>query len=123
MPDKPRYEWCIADAYLPPAGDAPPHGHEAICFLNTSPGDIDVSLDLFFEDRNPIKGLELRIRSERALHLRTDRFETILGVAIPREIPYAIRVRADYNLGVQYSRLDVTQPNYSLMTTVVTPQQ
>lgn len=121
MSDILRYEWLIADAYLPAAGEGPPYGHEAICLLNASDDEARIVLDLYFEDREPVRELEFWLRAERTLHLRTDRFSDHVRVDVPREVPYAIRVRSSVALGVQYSRLDVTQPNYSLMTTFVPP--
>lgn len=110
--------WLIPDAYLPPAGDGPPFGHEAVCILNTSTRDARVRLDLYFEDREPVLGIVAVVGAERSRHLRLDDPAALGGVAIPRETPYAIRLTSDVPVAVQYSRLDVTQPNYSLMTTV-----
>jgi hypothetical protein len=113
-----RQTWDIPDAYLPAAGERPPYGHEAVCILNASSRDAHIQLDLYFEDRPPIKGIELTVGAERARHVRMDEPAGLGGVIVPRETPYAIRVTSDVQVSVQYSRLDVTQPNYSLMTTV-----
>ena len=40
------------------------------------------------------------------------------GQTIPREVPYAILVESDRPIVVQCSRLDVSQPEYALMTTI-----
>jgi hypothetical protein len=37
-------------------------------------------------------------------------------------VPYAIRVTSDVNIVVQHSRLDVTQTNMALFTTMGWPQ-
>ena len=114
-------EWLIPDAFLPAAGPHEPHGHEAICVLNTHTEDAHLTLDFYFEDREPIRNVTLTLPAERARHLRTDRPQDLGGAEIPRETPYAVRVRSSLPIAVQYSRLDVTQPNYSLMTTLASP--
>ena len=40
------------------------------------------------------------------------------GVVVPRDVCYGIEVASDVPIIVQYSRLDVTQPNFTLMTTI-----
>ena len=110
--------WFIPDAYLPLAGDRPPFGHEALCILNTAKRDAHLHLDLYFEHRDPVLGIEVVVNAERSKHLRLDDPASLGGQQIPRETPYSIRLRSDVPVTVQYSRLDVTQPNYSLMTTM-----
>lgn len=110
--------WLIPDAYLPAPGSRPPHGHEAVCILNTSEREAHLELDLYFEDRPPIKGIRVTVGAERSRHLRMDDPASLEGTEVPRETPYAMRLVADVAVSVQYSRLDVSQPNYSLMTTM-----
>lgn len=113
--------WLIPDAYLPAAGDGPPHGHEAVCVLNTGNREAHLTLDLYFEDRPPVLGIAVTVGPERSRHLRMDDAEALGGTQVPRETAYAIRLTADVPVAVQYSRLDVAQPNYSLMTTMALP--
>ncbi|NOZ28056.1 MAG: hypothetical protein GXP39_08395 [Chloroflexi bacterium] len=126
MPNENGHEgatrWLIPDAYLPePIGEGPYFGHEAICVLNTGPKDAHLHLDFYFEDRPPIKDVEVTIPAERTRHLRLDQPEQIGGVEIPIGVPYAIRVRSDVPVVVQYSRLDTTQTNMALMTAIAYP--
>ena len=114
-------EWLIPDAFLPAAGPKEPYGHEAICILNTREEDARITLDLYFETREPERGVTLVVAAERTKHVRMDRPEDLGGVHVPREVPYAVRVRSTVPVAVQYSRLDVTQPNLSLMTTLALP--
>ena len=55
---------------------------------------------------------------ERTHHIRLDKQVNDEGVTIPREVPYAILVESDRPIVVQCSHLDVTQPEYALMTTI-----
>lgn len=110
--------WYIPDAYLPAGGSGPLVGHEAICVLNTSDKRAHIEVDFYFEDREPHPGVALSVGPRRTLHLRTDRPQMLSGFTVPREVPYAMRVRASVPVIVQYSRMDVTQPNLTLMTCV-----
>lgn len=121
MPGEGATMWLIPDAYLPAAGAGPLLGHEAICILNTGEEPARVEVDFYFEDREPYLGVPVRVGPRRTLHVRTDRPEMLNGFAVPRQVPYALRVRSDVPIVVQYSRLDVTQPNLALMTAMAFP--
>lgn len=113
--------WLVPDAYLPPAGPGPLVGHESLCLLNAGEATAHVRLDFYFEDRPPIKDVAVELGGERAWHLRLDKPENLGGVQLPRETCYAIRVRSDVPIVVQHSRMDVTQPNLALFTTMGWP--
>lgn len=115
--------WFIPDTYLatPPNRTDPYFSHEAVCILNTGPREAHISLDLYFEDQPPLKDIRVAVGAERTAHVRLDRPEVLGGVEIPRDTPYAIRLRSDEPVIVQYSRLDTTQPNLALMTTMAYP--
>ena len=121
MPGEGARTWLIADAYLPAAGSGRPVGHEAICILNTGDQPARVEVDFYFEEREARLGVPVTVGPRRTLHVRTDRPEMLGGFAVPREVPYAIRLRSNMPVVVQYSRLDVSQPNLALMTTLGFP--
>lgn len=114
--------WLIPDAYLPDPGTDKLQGHEAVCLLNTGTVEANIELDFYFEDRDPIKGVAVKLGGERTLHLRLDDPKALGGVELPRLVPYAIRVTSDVNIVVQYSRMDTSQVNLTLMTTMAWPQ-
>jgi hypothetical protein len=115
--------WYIPDAYLPEpvAADGPYVGHEAICVLNVTSRDATLRLDFYFEDHDPVKDIQVIIPAERTRHLRLDKPEQIGGFHVPVGVPYAIRIRSDTPVVVQYSRLDTTQVQCTLMTTMAYP--
>jgi hypothetical protein len=115
--------WYIPDTYLPEPikADGPYVGHEAVCVLNVSDQDANIELDFYFENQAPAKGIKVVVPAERTRHLRLDRPEQIGGYSIPVGVPYAIRLRSDVPVIVQYSRLDTTQVQATLMTTVAYP--
>jgi len=114
--------WLIPDGFLPPEG--PPgvyQGHDCLCLLNTGGEAAEVWIDLFFEDRDPVEGIAVRLGARRCLHLRMDRPEALGGFELPRGVPYAVRVRASHPIVVQYSRLEVAQPNLALLSVMGYP--
>lgn len=112
--------WLIPDGYIPEAGTSKMKGHDAVCLLNTGKTPAHVTFDFYFEDRDPIRDVKLTLEGERTWHVKIEDSER-LGVEVPRLVPYAVRVTSDVNIVVQYSRLDATQTNMTLMTTMAWP--
>lgn len=110
--------WLVPDGFIPQESSGSQESHEAICVLNTSTETARLTLSFYFEDRDPIKGVSVVVPPERTRHVRTDGLE---GAAIPRGVPYAIRVESNVPVIVQSSRMDTTQPALSLMTAMAYP--
>ena len=110
--------WLIPDCYLEPVsvGDKP--SHEAVCVLNTSSEDAEIKLTLFFEDRDADSSFGAVCPSMRTHHIRLDRLLSTDGREIPRGVPYAMLVESNVPIVVQYSRLDTSQAELALMTTI-----
>ena len=111
--------WFIPDCYLPTpssreAGDLV--SHESCCILNAGEVDARCRLTLYFEDREPVRDIEVTVGAERCRHVRFDRLEEIAGVAIPRGVPYGLAVESDRNVVVQHSRLDARSGAIAYMT-------
>ena len=105
--------WTFADGWLPKKSDdgGPLEAHEALMILNTGPVPAHVNLDLYFDNKDPVKDIAVTVEAERVICLRLDLPEQIGGVEIPPMTQYALRVRSDVNIVVQFGRLDTTQPN------------
>jgi len=113
--------WLVPDGYLPSCEPGKLVSHESICVLNTGMQVAHCVLDVYFEDRDPMLGIHFEVGAQRTLHLRLDKPEMLGGAEIPRDVPYATRVTSDVPIVVQSSRLDVTQPNLALFTTIGFP--
>src|SRR5262249_42356878 len=92
--------------------------HEAACLLNVGERDARVRFTFFFEDREPIGPVELRLGARRTWHVRLDHPGSIGGVELPRGVPYAYTVESDEPIVVQHSRLDTSGGAYTLFTTL-----
>jgi hypothetical protein len=114
-----RKIWYIPDGYLPSSGLGEKYeGHEAICILNVTGQDATVKISFYFSDQEPVEGIVVKVGAKRSKHIRLDKPEEIGGYILPRDVPYGMKIESDVNIIVQYSRLDVTQPNFTLMTTI-----
>ena len=114
--------WLIPDCYYP-STSSPGHyvSHEAICVLNVGDKDAHLKLTLYFEDRDPIRSFKAVCKAGRTNHIRLDKIRDENGNSIPQDVPYAVMVESDQPVVVQYSRLDTTQAEMSLMTTMAHP--
>lgn len=120
-----RRVWYIPDGYLPVHRPEQTDlvSHESLCLLNPSSHEAHVTLTVYFEDREPLRGIALTVPPERTWHVRLDRPEHLGGHALPRGVSYALKVESDVPIIVQLSRMDVTQPNLALMTTMGFPAE
>lgn len=111
-----RRVWYVPDGFIPTESTGDHPSHEAICILNAGDVDAEISVTFYFEDRPPVVA-DVQVGAERTRHVRTDDVEA-LGATIPRGVPYAYRLSSSVPVVVQHSRLDTTQPAYTLFTTI-----
>ncbi|MEW9669370.1 sensory rhodopsin transducer [Ammoniphilus sp. 3BR4] len=112
--------WFIPDGYIPPTSSGDLESHESICVLNTGSEDAKLKVTVFFEDREPMEDILLVVPGRRTKHIRTSSIAKD-GTAIPVGVPYAMEVESDMPVIVQYSRLDATQAENALMSTMAYP--
>lgn len=113
-----KTEWYIADGFMSDTEKGGLVSHEAVCVLNLSGETAHIEVTVYFEDEEPLRGIFAECGNERTNHIRLDKAVGEGGRTIPRNKPYALAVKSDRPIIVQCSRLDVTQPEYSLMTTI-----
>ncbi|WP_214628373.1 sensory rhodopsin transducer [Paenibacillus agaridevorans] len=110
--------WIYPDCELPPAGDSLLKGHESVIVLNLGGNEANISLTLYFTDREPVKDIKVKVGGERVRCLRLDNPDDLEGFIIPRELQYALKVESDTPVVVQYGRLDTRQDNMAFYTTM-----
>ncbi|MDQ8736334.1 sensory rhodopsin transducer [Paenibacillus sp. LHD-38] len=112
--------WYIPDGYIPPDSTGALTSHESICVLNCSSEEALIRITIYFEDREPIEEILVVVQGRRTKHIRTSSLMKE-GASIPIGVPYAIEVQSDIPIIVQYSRLDSTQAENTLMSTMAYP--
>ncbi|QKS69755.1 hypothetical protein FLK61_23455 [Paenalkalicoccus suaedae] len=110
--------WYIPDGFIPPESSGRHISHEAICVLNDSGHSASLTMTVYFEDQEPIRDLTATVENERTAHIKTNELKNQNGATIPVGVPYAMKVEANTDIIVQYSRLDSTQPELALMSTI-----
>jgi len=115
--------WFIPDGYWPTVSNGLFPSHEAICVLNPTKKDANIEITLYFEDRDKMDGFKTVCKAERTHHIRMDKLKDEKGRPVPRGVPYAMMVRSDVEVIVQYSRMDTSQAEMTLMTTIAYPVQ
>jgi hypothetical protein len=112
--------WFIPDGFIPPDSTGALTSHESVCVLNCSSEEALIRFTIFFEDRDPIEDILVVVPGRRTKHIRTSSLAKNDQV-IPIGVPYAIEVLSDIPIIVQYSRLDSTQAENTLMSTIAYP--
>ncbi len=110
--------WTIADGYMSDTQNGNYVSHEAVCVLNLSDRYAEISISVYFEDREPITGFKAVCPINRTNHIRLDKIKNNEGVAIPHNVPYALLIESNTPVICQHSRMDVSQPAMTLMTTI-----
>lgn len=110
--------WVIPDGYMNNTSNGEFVSHEAVCVLNLSEKDANIKISIYFEDKEPLKGFAALCKSNRTNHIRLDMIKNENGERIPKGISYAILVESDVPVVCQHSRMDVSQPEMALMTTI-----
>lgn len=104
--------WYFPDGELPqPATSGTMEPHEALMVFNLNSEPAQLTLDLYFKDRDPLKGIVLTVPGERVINFRLDHPDELGGVEIPRGVQYALRLQSSVPVVCQFARLDATQPN------------
>lgn len=109
----------IPDCYWPEVDNGSYVSHEAVCVLNTNTASATVNLTFFFEDCPKMEGFSITVPGERTTHIRLDKLQNTDGPAIPRGVPYALMIESDLEVSLQYTRVDTTQPELAITTTIV----
>ncbi|WP_431469843.1 sensory rhodopsin transducer [Sphingosinithalassobacter sp. LHW66-3] len=118
-----RTRWVIAEGYIPDGSmagaDHALMSHEAACILNSGDTDAQVTLTLFFTDREPAGPYRVTVKARRTLHLRFNDLDDPEPVPVGKS--YASVIESDVAVVVQHTRLDSRAAEIALMTTMAYP--
>ena len=118
-----RRQWAIAEGYIPSGSafsDRALVSHETACLLNATDRNAQVSIMIYFADREPIGSYRVIVPARRTLHLR---FNDLRDPApVPRDTDYASVFESDVPIVVQHTRLDSRHAEVALLTTVAYAQ-
>ena len=114
-----RKRWAIAEGYIPGWSHGPRpelESHETCCLLNSGDSEANVTLTIFFADREPAGPYRVTVAPRRTRHLRFNALED--PEPVPKDTPFASVIESDVPIVVQHTRLDSRQAENALMTTI-----
>ena len=114
--------WVIAEGYIP--GRSTGEGsafesHETACILNTGDRDAEITLTIYFADREPVGPFRLTVGARRTRHLRFNDLED--PQRVPRDTDFASVFVSDVPVVIQHTRLDSRQAELGLLSTMAFP--
>lgn len=110
--------WAIGDGFMNATANGGFESHEAICVLNVSGQNAHINITIYFEDEEPLRGFMAVCENDRTNHIRLDWVKNGEGKVVPHGKPYAMLIESDTPIVCQHSRMDVSQPEMTLMTTI-----
>ena len=117
-----RTSWAIAEGYIPGWSNGPEpelQSHETCCILNAGSTDAQISLILYFEDRDPQGPYLFTVPAQRTCHKRFNDLQD--PAPVPRGVGFSCMIDSDVPVVVQHTRLDSRQAENTIMTTIAYP--
>jgi hypothetical protein len=111
--------WAIPEGYIPGWSHGPEPqmtSHESACLLNASDTTADVTIMIFFSDRDPAGPYRLKVPARRTRHIRFN--ELSEPEPIPIDTDFASIIESSVPIVVQHTRLDSRQRENALLSTV-----
>ena len=118
-----RTKWVIPEGYIPSESHGPEPAmlsHETACLLNAGDHDANVTVTIYFADREPSGPYRVTVPARRTLHLRFNDLED--PAPIPRDTDYSSVIESDEPIVVQHTRLDSRQAEEALLSTIAYSQ-
>jgi hypothetical protein len=118
-----RKVWAIAEGYIPGESFSEDRrfvSHETACILNAGDTPAEITLTIFFADREPAGPYRVTVPPRRTLHLRFN--DLTDPEPVPRNTDYASLLVSNVPVIVQHTRLDARDPHIALLSTVAFAQ-
>jgi hypothetical protein len=117
-----KKRWAIAEGYIPSEScstDRALISHETACILNAGKKSANITLTVFFADRDPVS-YRVRVPAQRTLHLRFNDLKD--PQPVPLDTDYSSVFESDVPIIVQHTRLDSRRAEIALLTTTAYAQ-
>ena len=117
-----RRRWAIPEGYIPSQSvsqDRALLSHETACILNAGDKDANVTLTVFFANREPVV-YKVKVPARRTLHLRFNDLKD--PEPVPLDTDYSSVFESDIPIVVQHTRLDSRRAEISLLSTIAYEQ-
>ena len=101
-----KTRWAIAEGYIPPSstGDSREMlSHETVCVLNAGDRDAQISIVVYFTDREPVGPYRMTVPARRTRHFRFNEFDD--PEPVPVGTDFASVIESDVPIVVQHTRV------------------
>ncbi len=122
MNDIGRTRWAIPEGYIPSQSVSQERAllsHETACILNANSKTANVTLTIFFANRDPV-AYRVTVPARRTLHLRFNDLKD--PEPVPLDTDYASVFESDVPIVVQHTRLDSRRAEIALLSTIAYAQ-
>ena len=110
-----KKNWVFADGELPPKDGTDIEAHESLMILNMNDEPATVKLNFYFEDRDPVENVTVKVDGKRVTCNRLDRPVGEEGYKVPFG-QYALVLNSDKPIFAVFGRLDTRQANMAFYT-------
>lgn len=117
-----RTRWVIPEGYIPGESTGPEPqmtSHETFCVLNAGDREANLSVTVYFTDRDPVGPYRVKVPPRRTKHVRFNELDD--PEPIPTDTDYASVINSDVPVVVQHTRLDSRQAENALLSTIAYP--
>ncbi|SCL73566.1 sensory rhodopsin transducer [Micromonospora peucetia] len=117
MPELGAHTWVVPGGQVPfPAHGPEPEftGFDQLCVLNATDREAEVSLDIYYEDAEPVGPYRMLVKARRIRHIRIN--DLIDPEAIQLDRPYGCLLRSPVPVVVQFLRQDTRLPGTLALT-------
>lgn len=117
MPELGAHTWVVPGGHVPfPAHGPEPEftGFDQLCVLNATDREAEVSLDIYYEDAEPVGPYRMLVKARRIRHIRIN--DLIDPEAIQLDRPYGCLLRSPVPVVVQFLRQDTRLPGTLALT-------
>lgn len=117
-----RKRWAIPEGYIPSQSVSQERtllSHETACILNANGAEANVTLTVFFANREPVI-YRIKVPARRTLHLRFNDLKD--PEPVPLDTDYASVFESDVPIVVQHTRLDSRRAEIALLSTIAYAQ-
>jgi hypothetical protein len=114
--------WSIAEGYIPGSSTGSGRAfesHETACILNAGDRDADVTIRIFFADREPVGPYRFTVPARRTRHIRFNDLDD--PEPVPRDTDYSSVIESTVPIVVQHTRLDSRRAELALLSTIAFP--
>lgn len=114
--------WAIPGGHIPLTSNGPEPVHvsyDLLCVLNLSDQEAHLSIQIYCADHDPIGPFPLTVGARRVRQVRFN--DLIDPQAIPLDMDYAGLIESNIPVIVQFSRLDSSQAENAIASTMAFP--